>query len=67
MAARPQREEDATKVSTTTKTAYYSANGPCVAMAVNSSFSYLVSDGLGSTNAVLSGSGNATASVLYAP
>jgi hypothetical protein len=49
---------------TTTKTTYYYANGARIAMAVNGAFSYLASDGLGSANVTLNGSGTATASVL---
>jgi RHS repeat-associated protein len=51
----------------TTKTTYYYANGSRIAMAVNGAFSYLASDGLGSANVTLKGSGNSTASLLYAP
>jgi RHS repeat-associated protein len=59
-------EEDATTSGTTTKTTYYYANGIRFAMAVNGSFSYLASDGLGSANVTLA-NGTATASMLYAP
>lgn len=60
-------EEDATTGGTTTKTTYYYANGQRFAEAVNGAFSYLASDGLGSADVALNGSGSATASVLYAP
>jgi RHS repeat-associated protein len=60
-------EEDSTTGTTTTKTTYYYANGSRIAMAVNGAFSYLASDGLGSANVTLKGSGNSTASLLYAP
>jgi len=60
-------EEDSTTGTTTTKTTYYYANGSRIAMAVNGAFSYLASDGLGSANVTLNGSGAATASMLYAP
>ncbi len=60
-------EEDATAGGSTTKTTYYYANGWRFAMAVGGVFSYLASDGLGSANATLAASGNATASLLYAP
>jgi RHS repeat-associated protein len=60
-------EEDATTGSTTNKTTYYYANAQRFAMAVNGSFSYLASDGLGSANVVLNSTGNVTGSVLYAP
>jgi len=60
-------EQDSTTGSTTAKTSYYYANGARVAMALNGVVSYLASDGLGSANVTLNASGNATASVLYAP
>jgi RHS repeat-associated protein len=60
-------EQDATTGSTTTKTTYYYANGHRIATAVNGSFSYLASDGLGSANVSLDSKGSVTASVLYAP
>lgn len=60
-------EEDATTGSSTTKTTYYYANGQRFATAVNGSFSYLASDGLGSANVTLTAGGTVTASVLYAP
>jgi RHS repeat-associated protein len=60
-------EEDSTTGNTTTKTTYYYANGARIAMAVNGAFSYLASDGLGSANVTLNGTGTATASLLYAP
>lgn len=60
-------EEDATAGTTTTKTTYYFAGGHRFAMAVNGTFTYLASDGLGSANVALNASGNATSSVLYAP
>jgi RHS repeat-associated protein len=60
-------EEDTTTGSTTAKTTYYYANGMRFAMAVNGTFYYLASDGLGSANVTLDANGNATASILYAP
>ena len=60
-------EEDSTTGGTTTKTTYYYANGARIAMAVNGSFSYLASDGLGSADVALNSTGSATASALYAP
>jgi hypothetical protein len=50
-------EEDSTTGGTTTKTTFYYANRQRVAMAVNGAFSYLASDGLGSANVALNGSG----------
>ena len=43
------------------------ANGQRVTQAVNGVFSYLGSDGLGSAEVALDGSGNLQASVLYGP
>jgi RHS repeat-associated protein len=60
-------EQDATTGASTTKTTYYYANGHRFAMAVNGSFNYLASDGLGSANTSLDSKGNMTSSVLYAP
>jgi RHS repeat-associated protein len=60
-------EEVATSGSTTTTTVYYYAGGKRIALSVNGTVSYLASDGLGSANVTLNGSGTATASQLYAP
>jgi RHS repeat-associated protein len=60
-------EEVATSGSTTTTTAYYYAGSKRIALSVNGTLSYLASDGLGSANVTLNGSGTATASQLYAP
>jgi RHS repeat-associated protein len=60
-------EEVSTTGSTTTTTTYYYAAGQRFAEAVNGVFSYLGSDGLGSAEVALDGSGNAQASVLYGP
>ena len=60
-------EEVATSGSTTTTTVYYYAGGKRIALSVNGTLSYLASDGLGSANVTLNGSGTATASQLYAP
>lgn len=56
-------EEVSTTGSTTTTTTYYYANGQRLALAVNGVCSYLGSDGLGSAEVALDGSGNAQASV----
>jgi RHS repeat-associated protein len=56
-----------TSGSTTSTKTYYAANGHRVAMAVNGSFAYLASDGLGSTAVALSAGGAAIASQLSAP
>jgi RHS repeat-associated protein len=60
-------EEVATSGSTTTTTAYYYARSKRIGLSVNGTVSYLASDGLGSANVTLNGSGTATASQLYAP
>src|SRR5258708_22012201 len=54
-------EEDSTTVTTTTNTTYYYANAYLIAMAVNAAFTYLATDGLGSANVTLNGSGAPTA------
>jgi RHS repeat-associated protein len=48
-------------------TTNYSAGEQRIAQAVNGAFSYLGSDGLGSAQVALDGSGTAQASVLYGP
>jgi hypothetical protein len=60
-------EEISTSGSTTTTTAYYYAGAKRIGLSVNGIVSYLASDGLGSANVILNGSGTATASQLYAP
>ena len=60
-------EEDATTGGTTTKTSYYYAGGWRFALSVAGVIKYLVSDGLGSANVSLDGTGNVIASILYAP
>jgi RHS repeat-associated protein len=60
-------EEISTTGSTTTTTNYFYAGSARIAMAVNGVFSYLGTDGQGSTNVALDASGNATASTLYLP
>jgi RHS repeat-associated protein len=57
-------EEAATRSTTTTTTHYY-AGGMRLALAVNGTFSYLGSDGLGSAEVALDGSGNVQAAILY--
>jgi RHS repeat-associated protein len=60
-------EEVSTTGGTTTTTAYYYAGGKRIGLSVNGTISYLTSDALGSATETLNGSGNATASQLYAP
>lgn len=60
-------EEVATTGSSTTTTTFYYAGDTRIAVAVNGTFSYLASDGLGSADVALNASGSATASVIYAP
>jgi RHS repeat-associated protein len=60
-------EQIATTGNSRTTTTYYYANGQRIALAVNGVFSYLASDGLGSTVVALNASGTVTASLLYAP
>lgn len=56
-----------TSGSTTTTTTYYYAGKTRIAEAVNGSFSYLTSDGLGSATLAQGASGTSQASRLYAP
>lgn len=60
-------EQVATTGPTTTTTTYYYAGSARIALAINGTFSYLASDGLGSANVALNASGSATASALYQP
>jgi RHS repeat-associated protein len=60
-------EQIVTTGATTTTTTYYSAGTARIALAVNGTFGYLASDGLGSATVALNAGGSATASVLYAP
>jgi RHS repeat-associated protein len=62
-----QVEELSTSGSTTTTTTYYYAGGKRIALAVNGSFYYLGSDGVGSASVALDSTGNVQASVLYGP
>ena len=60
-------EEITSSGGTTTTRTYYYAGGKRTAMAVDGTFSYLASDGMRSTNLVLSAGGSAVASQLFAP
>ncbi|HEX6797109.1 MAG TPA: RHS repeat-associated core domain-containing protein [Ktedonobacterales bacterium] len=60
-------EELSTTAGVTTTTTSYYAGGKRIAQAVNGAFSYLGSDGLGSAEVALDGSGTVQASVLYDP
>jgi YD repeat-containing protein len=60
-------EVSTTAGAITSTTTSYSAGGRRIAEAANGRFSYLGSDGLGSAEVALDGSGNAQASVLHDP
>ena len=59
--------EVTTNGSGTTTTTYYYASGQLLALAINSEFSYLGNDVLGSADVALAAGGTEQASVMYAP
>jgi RHS repeat-associated protein len=60
-------EQIAATGATTTTTTFYYAGSARIALAVNGSFNFLATDGLGSADVALNSNGSAIASELYAP